>query len=138
MEFGNNKTFIAALLAATNENVSPIRSKCLELFFHLSRLPRLSATLLENEDIVSTLVNASNFSQLQDRLWSLRAFQNFSCAAVGRQTIMSTTLLDNLTLSCMRKDSAEEQKAALAIIYNLTCDLGKYLNSSEHIPTKTS
>lgn len=104
----------------------PIHTKCVEILCNLTRLPGNTAAMSRNDALIDTLVKNGKSKLSEDRVWSVRALQNISSDATSKVIIANCRILTLLSICAMRKGD-DEQGAAVAALYNLSTEPGKYL-----------
>ena len=118
-----NTTVITSLIKVSREFDNPIHTKCVEMICNLTRFPQNNPFLARNNSLLDTLVKCGKSKTLQDRVWSLRAFQNISADASSKVILANSRILTLLSICSMRKDY-DEQIAAVAALYNLSTEPG--------------
>lgn len=100
---------------------NPIHSKCIEVLRNLTLFPGNNSLLTRWDGVVHTFVEAAGSAEVEDRVSALRALQNLSGDASSRALLASKPVLNLLTTCALRKEP-EEQKAAVAALYNITTE----------------
>jgi hypothetical protein len=77
--------------------------------------------MARNDALISTLLQAGKSKILEDRIFSLQAFQNISADGTSKMLLANSKILTLLSISAMRKDH-DEQCAAVATLYNLSTE----------------
>ena len=101
----------------------PMHTRCLEITCNLTRLPPNNEILAEHPSVVPVMLRLATAENEEDRVWALRMLQNISASKSGKQVLVSTFALELLSMSVLRTQ-AEEQKAAMAALFNLSTDPG--------------
>lgn len=100
-----------------------MHSRCLEILCNLTRLPANNEILAEHPSVVPVMLRLSTSEKAEDRVWALRMLENISASKAGKQVLVSTFALELLSMSVLRTQ-VEEQKAAMAALFNLSTDPG--------------
>jgi hypothetical protein len=73
--------------------------------------------------LVPTLLHTAASEGDEDRVWALRMLQNISASKGGKNTMSTEFALELLSMSVLRTQ-ADEKKAAIAALYNLSTEPG--------------
>lgn len=119
----HNLSLLEALLILSQKFEHAMHSRSLEILCNLTRLPSNNEILAEHPSVVPVMLRLSTSGNEEDRVWALRMLQNISASKAGKQVLVSTFALELLSLSILRAQ-AEEQKAAMATLFNLSTDPG--------------
>lgn len=119
----HNTSLLNALLILSQQFEHPMHTKCLEILCNLTRLPSNNEILAEQPSVVPVMLRLSTSESEEDRVWALRMLQNISASKAGKQVLVSSFALELLSMSVLRKQ-ADEQKAAMAALFNLSTDPG--------------
>lgn len=114
---------VLSLVEVGREFENPIHTKCIEMICNLTRFPSNAASLARNSALIDTLVKCGKSKSLDDRIWSMRSFQNISGDSSSKVILANSRILTLLSICSMRKDY-EEQVAAVAALYNLSTEPG--------------
>jgi hypothetical protein len=90
---------------------------------NLTRFPSNNARLARNPALIDGLVKCGKSKNLDDRVWSIRSFQNLASDSSSKVILANSQILTLLSICSMRKDY-DEQLAAVATIYNLSTEPG--------------
>ncbi|CAJ1953888.1 unnamed protein product [Cylindrotheca closterium] len=119
----HSTSLLNALLILSQQYEHPMHTKCLEILCNLTRLPSNDEILAEHPSVVPVMLRLSTSEREEDRVWALRMLQNISASAAGKHVLVSAFALELLSMSVLRTQ-AEEQKAAMAALFNLSTDPG--------------
>lgn len=115
----NNNNLINNLVAVSRE-MGFTHTRCLEILCNLTRFPRNNAKLVRKSDLIECLVNCGKSTFEEDRVWSMRAFQNLTSDASSWTTLATAHVLEILSVSATRKGN--EQQAAVGAFFNLSIE----------------
>jgi hypothetical protein len=118
-----NEVLVRTLIEVSVEFENPIHTKCIEMICNLTRFPSNNARLARNSALIDGLVKCGKSKNLDDRVWSIRSFQNLASDSSSKVILANSQILTLLSICSMRKDY-EEQSAAVATIYNLSTEPG--------------
>mmetsp|Transcript_45042 Transcript_45042/g.108979 ORF Transcript_45042/g.108979 Transcript_45042/m.108979 type:complete len:1551 (+) Transcript_45042:64-4716(+) len=119
----HNTSLLNALLILSQQYEHAMHTRCLEILCNLTRLPANDEILAEHPSVVPVMLRHSTSESEEDRVWALRMLQNISASKAGKHVLVSTFALELLSMSVLRTQ-AEEQKAAMAALFNLSTDPG--------------
>jgi len=115
----SNATLLTNLIAVAKDTDS-IHTRCLEILCNLTRFPSNNAKLVNNIDLIECLLKCARSKMLENRVWSMRSFQNLTSEALCKTILATPTILNALSVSAMR--SGDEQQAAVGAILNLSTE----------------
>lgn len=115
---------IDALLILSQQYEHPMHTKCLEVLFNLTRLPSNNEILAEHRSAIPVVLKVATAEDEEDRVLAMRVLQNISAGKAGKKVLVSTFALELLSMSALRGTEAEEQKASVAALFNLSTDPG--------------
>jgi hypothetical protein len=118
-----NQTVLDALLVVSQELENPIHTRCLEILCNLTRFPSNAEDMAVHYGLVPTLLHTAASEGDEDRVWALRMLQNISASQGGKNTMSTEFALELLSMSVLRTQ-ADEKKAAIAALYNLSTEPG--------------
>uniref|UniRef100_A0A7S1H2B9 Armadillo repeat-containing protein 8 n=2 Tax=Thalassionema nitzschioides TaxID=33649 RepID=A0A7S1H2B9_9STRA len=90
---------------------------------NLSKFPSNQSILAHNESLIDSLVMCGKSRCDDDRLWSMRTFQNLATDPSSKVVMANGRILTLLSICSMRKNE-DEQFAAVAALYNLSTEPG--------------
>jgi hypothetical protein len=121
--FADNEHVVRSLVEVSIEFENPIHTRCIEMICNVTRFATNTAHLARNSALIDTLVKCGKSNNLDDRIWSMRSFQNIASDSTSKVILANSRILTLLSICSMRKDY-EEQVAAVAAIYNLSTEPG--------------
>ena len=122
-ELADNDVLVESVVKVSKEFDNPIHTKCIEILCNFSRFPSNAADMARNDALVNTLLKCGKSKKLEDRIWTLRTFQNIASDSTSKVILANSRILTLLSICAMRKDY-DEQVAAVAGLYNLSTEPG--------------
>eukprot|EP00546_Thalassionema_frauenfeldii_P003419 CAMPEP_0178936868 /NCGR_PEP_ID=MMETSP0786-20121207/25425_1 /TAXON_ID=186022 /ORGANISM="Thalassionema frauenfeldii, Strain CCMP 1798" /LENGTH=333 /DNA_ID=CAMNT_0020615345 /DNA_START=171 /DNA_END=1169 /DNA_ORIENTATION=+ len=118
-----NEAVVRSLVTVSREFDNPIHTRCIEMLCNLSKFPPNHNILAHNESLIDSLVFCGKSKLSDDRLWSMRTFQNLASDSSSKVVLASSRILTLLSICSMRKEE-DEQFAAVAALFNLSTEPG--------------
>jgi hypothetical protein len=118
-----NQNLVQSLIEVSTEFETPIHTKCIEILCNLTRFPANSELLARNSELIDALVRCGKSKDQDDRIWSMRSFQNLGADSACKAVLANSQILTLLSICAMR-DNYDEQHAAIASIFNLSTEPG--------------
>mmetsp|Transcript_39492 Transcript_39492/g.43688 ORF Transcript_39492/g.43688 Transcript_39492/m.43688 type:complete len:1297 (+) Transcript_39492:49-3939(+) len=121
-KMAQNVSVVESLVKVSREFENPIHTKCIEMLCNLTKFPSNQHILARNNALIDTLVMCGKSKTVDDRLWSMRTFQNLATDAGSKVILANSRILTLLSICSMREEG--EQMAAVAALYNLSTEPG--------------
>lgn len=119
-----NRIFMDSMMTVSCDFDSPLNTKCIEILSNITRFNANNSDMAKNGTLVETLLKCGKSKVEEDRVWALRSFQNMAADSSSKVILANSKILTLLSICAMRKN--DEQEAAVAAIYNLSTEPGKF------------